>query len=129
MPEEFSFNGVWIPPPSIFPVSPFYSQSMDGLGGAWFTEVHLDLLTDARWVGEMGPPFQVSEQTADSFPGLEFAQAGTPWEEGHPKAVALSGQELLLFAQLHVGQWEAWGRRQLRAWVRVGSNRAFVALI
>lgn len=50
--------------------------------------------------GRWGPPFQVSEQTANSFPGLEFAQAGTLWEEGHPKAVTLSGQELLVFAQL-----------------------------
>lgn len=51
------------------------------------------------------------------------------WEEGHRKVVALSGQELQVLAQLRVGQWEAWGRRQLRPWVRVGSNRAFVALI
>lgn len=79
--------------------------------------------------GRWGPPFQVSEQTANSFPGLEFAQAGTLWEESHPKAVTLSGQELLVFAQLHVGQWVAWGRRELRAWLRVGSNRAFITLI
>lgn len=68
IPEEFSFNSFWISPASIFPVSPLYSQNMDGLGGAWFTEVHLDLLTDARWEEEMGTPVSGVGTNSKFFP-------------------------------------------------------------
>lgn len=62
------FNSFWISLASIFPVSPLYSQSMDGLGGAWFPEVHLDLLTDARWEGEMGTPVSGVGTNSKFFP-------------------------------------------------------------
>lgn len=68
MPEEFSFSSLWISPASIFPVSPLYSQNMDGLGGACFTEVHLDLLTDARWEEEMGTPVSGVGTNSKFFP-------------------------------------------------------------
>lgn len=78
--------------------------------------------------GDGNPCFRCWNKQQILSPALSLLKQAL-WEEGHRKVVALSGQELQVFAQLHVGQWEAWGRRKLRAWVRVGSNRAFVALI